>query len=257
MYRSVYEIGGAAAVVALVAGSASGAANVNATVPMAVSVVTSVAADGCTNNPGPFITLSGELTLGGISARLIFQNNVKGTHTHTEDVTADVVIIPAGEKITFAKQPPEGGVGGDPFIYVQFTDGAGNPMSDETFLGRCVQGLDTGSAAFSLPADASVDVSTSSCDNSPGPFITLSGEIALSGINARLIFRNNVRGTHTRTEDVVVDVVILPAGETIRFAKQPPQGGVGGNPRISIQFLDGSANPLGDPIFLGKCVQLN
>jgi len=58
-------------------------------------------------------------------------------------------------------------------------------------------------------------------------------------------------------KDVVVDVVILPAGETIRFAKQPPQGGVGGNPRISIQFLDGSANPLGDPIFLGKCVQLN
>ena len=257
MYRSLYEIGGAAAIVAMVAGSASGAASVNATVPIPASVVTSVTADGCTNHPGPFITLSGELTLGGITARLIFQNNVKGTHTHTEDVTADVVVIPAGEKIAFAKQPPEGGVGGNPFTYIQFTDGAGNAMSDEIFLGRCVQGLDTASAAFSLPADASVDVSTSSCENNPGPFITLSGEITLSGINARVIFRNNVQGTHTHTEDVVVDVVILPAGETIRFAKQPPLGGVGGNPRISIQFLDGSANPLGDPTFLGKCVQLN
>jgi len=257
MYRSLYEIGGAAAIVALVAGSAGGAVSVNTTVPIAASVVTSVTADGCTNPPGPFITLSGELTLGGITARLIFQNNVKGTHTHTEDVTADVVVIPAGEKIAFAKQPPEGGVGGNPFTYIQFTDGAGNAMSDEIFLGRCVQGLDTASAAFSLPADASVDVSTDSCDNSPGPFITLSGEIALSDINARVIFRNNVQGTHTHTEDVVVDVVILPAGETIRFAKQPPLGGVGGNPRISIQFLDGSANPLGDPTFLGKCVQLN
>jgi len=257
MYRSLYEIGGAAAIVALVAGSAGGAVSVNTTVPIAASVVTSVTADGCTNHPGPFITLSGELTLGGITARLIFQNNVKGTHTHTEDVTADVVVIPAGEKIAFAKQPPEGGVGGNPFTYIQFTDGAGNAMSDEIFLGRCVQGLDTASAAFSLPADASVDVSTDSCDNSPGPFITLSGEIALSDINARVIFRNNVQGTHTHTEDVVVDVVILPAGETIRFAKQPPLGGVGGNPRISIQFLDGSANPLGDPTFLGKCVQLN
>ena len=257
MYRSLYEIGGAAAIVALVAGSASGAVSVNTTVPIAASVVTSVTADGCTNPPGPFITLSGELTLGGITARLIFQNNVKGTHTHTEDVTADVVIVPAGEKIAFAKQPPEGGVGGNPFTYIQFTDGAGNAMSDEIFLGRCVQGLDTASAAFSLPADASVDVSTSSCENNPGPFITLSGEITLSGINARVIFRNNVQGTHTHTEDVVVDVVILAAGETIRFAKQPPLGGVGGNPRISIQFLDGSANPLGDPTFLGKCVQLN
>ena len=257
MYRSLYEIGGAAVIVAMVAGSASGAASMNATVPIPASVVTSVTADGCTNHPGPFITLSGELTLGGITARLIFQNNVKGTHTHTEDVTADVVVIPAGEKIAFAKQPPEGGVGGNPFTYIQFTDGAGNAMSDEIFLGRCVQGLDTASAAFSLPADASVDVSTDSCDNSPGPFITLSGEIALSGINARVIFRNNVQGTHTHTENVVVDVVILPAGQTIRFAKQPPLGGVGGNPRISIQFLDGSANPLGDPTFLGKCVQLN
>src|SRR5437870_188248 len=188
MYRWLCQIAGAAAVAAMVAGTASGAASVSETVPLAASVTTSVTAGGCTNNPGPFITLSGELTLGGITARLIFQNNVKGTHTHTEDVTTDVVIVPAGEKITFAKQPPQGGVGGNPFIFIQFTDGAGNPMSDETFLGRCVQGLDTGSAAFSLPADASVDVSTSSCDNSPGPFITLSGEIALSGINARLIF---------------------------------------------------------------------
>src|SRR5436305_12073577 len=139
MYRSVYEIGGAAAVVALVAGSASGAANVNATVPMAVSVVTSVTADGCTNNPGPFIRLSGELTLGGISARLIFQNNVKGTHTHTEDVTADVVILPEGETIRFAKQPPLGGVGGNPRISIQFLDGSGNPLGAPIFLGRCVQ----------------------------------------------------------------------------------------------------------------------
>src|SRR5438132_1638046 len=149
MYRSLYEIGGAAAIVALVAGSAGGAVSVNTTVPIAASVV------------------------------------------------------------------------------------------------------------ISLPADASVDVSTDSCDNSPGPFITLSGEIALSDINARVIFRNNVQGTHTHTEDVVVDVVILPAGETIRFAKQPPLGGVGGNPLIFMQFLDGSGNALGDALFLGRCVQLN
>ena len=139
MYRSVYEIGGAAAVVALVAGSASGAANVNATVPMAVSVVTSVAADGCKNNPGPFIRLSGEIALSGINARLIFRNNVRGTHTHTEDVVVDVVILPAGETIRFAKQPPQGGVGGNPRISIQFLDGSANPLGDPIFLGKCVQ----------------------------------------------------------------------------------------------------------------------
>ena len=169
----------------------------------------------------------------------------------------DVVLIPAGESITFAKQPPEGGVGGNPFIFLQFTDAAGNAISTEVLLGRCVQGLDTTTVGLPLPVGASVDVSAGSCTNNPGPFITLSGELTLGGINARLIFRNNLKGTHTHTEDIVVDVVILPAGESITFAKQPPQGGVGGNPRISLQFLDGSGNPLGGEIFLGRCVQLN
>src|SRR5437870_988323 len=141
MYGRLCQIVGAASLVTIVAGSARGAVNVNTTVSVPASLVTSFTADGCSNNPGPFITLSGELAVGGITARLIFQNNVKGTHTHTEDVTTDVVIIPAGEKITLAKQPPQGGVGGNPFISIQFTDGAGNPISDETFLGRCVQGL--------------------------------------------------------------------------------------------------------------------
>src|SRR5438093_5894568 len=169
MYRRLCEIAGAATVVAMVAGSASGAASVSTTVTIPASVTASVTAAGCTNNPGPFITISGELALGGITARLTFQNNVKGTHTHTEDVTTDVVIIPAGEKITFAKQPPQGGVGGNPLIYLQFTDGAGNPISDETFLGRCVQVLEPAYAATSLPADASVDVTTGPRGNSPGP----------------------------------------------------------------------------------------
>src|SRR5207249_740796 len=139
MYRRLCEIAGAATVVAMVAGSASGAASVSTTVTIPASVAASVTADGCTNNPGPFITLSGELALGGITARLTFQNNVKGTHTHTEDVTADVVILPEGETIRFAKQPPLGGVGGNPRISIQFLDGSGNPLGAPIFLGRCVQ----------------------------------------------------------------------------------------------------------------------
>ena len=138
MYRGLRLIMGAA-VVTMTAGTASGAVNASEAVSIPAAVTASVTAAGCTNNPGPFITISGELALGGITARLTFQNNVKGTHTHTEDVTTDVVIIPAGEKITFAKQPPQGGVGGNPLIFLQFTDASGNALSDEIFLGRCVQ----------------------------------------------------------------------------------------------------------------------
>ncbi len=258
MYRSLVRCLIALTAVAAVANStpARAGAGVDASIGIPSTMVASITADSCSNNPGPFITLEGELRLGGLTARLIFRNNVKGTHTHTEDVAADVVIIPAGESIRFAKQPPQGGVGGNPRIYLQLLDGAGNALTSPTFLGRCVQGLDA-AVPFVLPTDVALDVTSGDCLNHPGPFITLEGELAFGGLNARLIFQNNVKGTHTHTEDVTVDVVILPAGESITFAKQPPLGGVGGNPRISLQFLDGNGNALGGEIFLGRCVQLN
>jgi len=257
MHKSVYGALGAGALALLGASLPAHAASVSATVGVPASVTTSATAEGCSNNPGPFITLTGEIALGGINGRLIFRNNVQGTHTHTEDVTVDVVLLPAGERIRFAKQPPEGGVGGNPRIFLQFVDAAGNALSDEMFLGRCVQGLATTNVSFPLASSATVDVTTGGCENNPGPFITLSGEIKLGGINARLIFKNNVKGTHTHEEPIVVDVVVLPADESITFAKQPPLGGVGGNPRIYFQFTDASGNPLGAEIFVGRCVQLD
>ena len=42
-------------------------------------------------------------------------------------------------------------------------------------------------------------------------------------------------------------------GESITFAKQPPRGGVGGNPHIFFQFLDGNGDPYGGEIYLGRC----
>ena len=77
------------------------------------------------------------------------------------------------------------------------------------------------------------------------------------GIDARIIFRNNQKGTHEHDEYTEVSVVILPAGESITFAKQPPQGGAGGNPLIWFQFLDGTGFPYGAEVFLGRCSKLN
>jgi len=237
---------------------AIGPGTVSATVPMATDVHADVTSGGCDNSPGPWITLTGEISFGGIGVTLIFRNNFKGTHEHTEQTTASVVVLPAGETIQFAKQPPLGGVGGNPFIWIQFTDEDGNAISGEIFLGRCVQGFTSVDASFFIDALASATIEGGSCSNSPGPYITLSGEISLSGINADLIFRNNdnpVGGPHQHTEQTVVSVVILPEGETIQFAKQPPLGGVGGNPHIWLVFTDEDGNYLSDEIYLGRCVQ--
>jgi hypothetical protein len=212
---------------------------------------------GCSNNPGPYITLTGELALGGIDGRLIFRNATNGPHERFEDVEASMVLLPAGESITFAKQPPLDGAGGNPWIYLVFEDGNGGEYCDPILLGRCVQGLFETDLDFLVPALCEADVTVEDCSNNPGPFITLEGEISIGGIHAKLIFTNNRRFTHVHEEDVVVDLVILPAGESITFAKQPPLGGVGGNPKIWFQFTDDDGMGVSDEWYLGRCVQLS
>ena len=226
------------------------------TVAQPASVQVQPTASECLNHRGPYITLNGALILGGVESRLIFRNNVKGTHEREEGVDVDVTIIPEGDSISFPKQPVLGGVGGNPWIWIQFLDGDYRPISGEILLGRCVQGLQNAAFGFDLLTELTADVTSGDCINSGGPYITLNGEIVLGGLNARLIFRNALDGPHTRKEQTVVDLVILPEGESITFAKQPPRGGVGGNPLIWFQILDGSQEPLSSEIFLGRCNKL-
>ncbi len=129
----------AGAVLAPAAARPAPASTFSAAFLLGVSVTLTSTLD-CQNSPGPNITLNGELALGGLNGKLIFRNNLIGTHEHTEDVVFDIVLIPEGETISFAKQPPLGGVGGNPHIWFQLTDADGNPVSEEWYLGRCVQG---------------------------------------------------------------------------------------------------------------------
>ena len=51
----------------------------------------------------------------------------------------DLVLLPAGEESRFHKSPSQGGAGGNPHIYFQFTDAEGEPLTGEAYLGRCNQ----------------------------------------------------------------------------------------------------------------------
>ena len=213
-------------------------------------------ASGCENNPGPYITLSGALTLKGVNAKLIFTNNTHFTHVTSADVTADVEIIPEGSAITVVKQPSQGGVDGNPWIYLQFKDGKGNEVGGPELLGRCVQGLTKADKDFSIPSGVKATVTSGDCDNSGGPSISLNGELRLGGISADIILTNNAKFTHASGADVVIGIVIIPEGQSITFAKQPPQGGVGGNPIIYIEFTRKDGSVIGSPFRLGRCNQL-
>jgi len=250
------RIGVVALVLTALVASAAGAATINKSFTQTATVHITATPSGCENNPGPYITLNGGISLGGVGAKILLSNNVKFTHSSSATVAGSVALIPAGETITIAKQPSRGGVGGNPWIYFQFTDPSGRELCAPILLGRCVQGLTEARGSFGLPTGCRLDVSGGECSNSPGPFINLSGEIRLGGLNGRIILTNNAKFTHATSVDIVQDVVLLEDGKTITFAKQPPLGGSGGNPWIWVQFTNGSGDNIGSPILLGRCVQL-
>jgi hypothetical protein len=219
---------------------------------MPVHVSCNVNETGCNNNPGPTITLDGAISLGGLGANLIFQNNIKGTHTTTlVEWATNIALVPLGAPISIPKQPVLGGVGGNPYIYMQFYDAKGNALTDETFLGRCVQGFNF-SGEFLNDVVGATTVSSGDCSNSGGPTITMGGELVLSGLKARIIFRNNPKGTHTA--ETFTDVDLIVDGSVVTIPKSPHRGGAGGNPLVYIQFTQGDGHtPITDKILLGRC----
>ena len=252
MHRTSVAALAAAASLGLAA-TASASVSVTQSFSQNAHVEVRTSATGCSNNPGPYITIDGSMGLGGVKARIILTNNERWTHVASDDVIADVDIAPAGQNLTFHKQPSQGGVGGNPWIYFQLNNCKGTTLSNPLLLGRCVQGLSPTALDFLLPTNATCRVSSDVCSNSPGPYVTLDGELRLGGVGGTLILTNNAKFTHAASGDVVIDIVLIPEGQSIRFHKQPPAGGAGGNPIIYVQFLNGSGSPVGDPIKLGRC----
>lgn len=159
------------------------------------------------------------------------------------------------EQIALPKQPVLGGVGGNPWILVQLVDEDGSALTEEVLLGRCVQGLDKIDLGLGAPGWADAWVTDLECSNSPGPFITIDGILTMKGVRARIIFRNNLKGTHEA--DVMRELELMTSGASFTFPKQPVLGGVGGNPHIFLRFVDGEGNLLSQESYLGRCKQLS
>lgn len=118
---------------------AAGSFPVSASVTIDTTVQLEVSVNGCTNNPGPTITVAGTVRFAGLRARLIVRDGAGGPIVGEATTDASVVVLAAGETLAIPKQPVRGGVGGNPWIWLQLTDGDGNSLTDEILVGRCVQ----------------------------------------------------------------------------------------------------------------------
>jgi hypothetical protein len=209
------------------------------------------------DNTGSTVNIGGHIYVDGFGVRLLFRNNTKGTHEGELQSTAGL-LVSADREIWLPKSPARGGVGGNPFINLQLEDGNGKALSEEIYLGRCVQGLQLNHVdrTVSLPALARLAAQAVSCDNR-GSTINVTGSRSNSGLRADLIFRNNnnpVGGPHSSTEEARVSIDLLLGGQELK--KSPSMGGAGGNPRISAMFTNGNGDPVTGEYYLGRCSTL-
>ena len=250
--RNLWTIAGVSLLVHGCAGS--GADGMTQTLTAEAEIGATFTVGTCSLSPAGSITLTGELALAGLDARLIFRNNQKGTHERTDDVTATTVVIPADQTIVIPTPSLQGPPSPAPVIFVQFIDANGNPIGGEIDLGACDSAGFPASANVSLATTVTLTVSMAGCTNHPGPTITVSGAVEFAGLSARI----EVRAADGTTAGAIVtaaDVVALQAGETHSIPKQPSRGGVGGNPWIYAQLVDADGAPLTDELFVGRCVQ--
>ena len=126
-------------------------------------------------------------------------------------------------------------------------------LTDEFYLGRCVQDLSVDADVLAQAAAVS-HIEIEGCSNKYGPDITVDCDVTLSGMHAAFIFRNNVKGTHTA--EATADVTIISDGSKIVIPKKRSHGGVGRNPIISLQFLYDDNSAMCQPIVLGRCNKL-
>ncbi len=198
----------------------------------------------------PVVTLDGKITLSGLGLRLTFRNNEKGTHENVQEVTSDVVVVPNGQTIAIPSFSADGTTK-DPYVWVQLVDGNGNAVTGELLLGRCADGL--ANVATTAPVVATAHVDVESCDNT-GSSVSVTGKVTLSGLTMRVIFRDSLDAKSSTVVTTQASLVVVPLDQAFTIPKQPSRGGVGGNPWIYAQFIDGSGNALGSQVLLGRCV---
>lgn len=195
------------------------------------------------DNTGPHITLSSSVSLGGFSMQMTFKNNVKGTHTYQTVGQADLTLVSntGSSSPQINKQPPLGGVGGNPWIYYQDPGGTG------FYIGRCVQngkiGVTQGHFAtnFDVGAFSALTVTSVSCSNK-GSSLAVGSDNGTGSVDGKIIFSNSDLGLNPQH---INDSAVGAAWGFNLFGAQHIKkggnvGGPGGNPLVGTDVGTGA-----------------
>jgi hypothetical protein len=210
------------------------------------------------DNTGSEITISGALTIEtGTKVRVTFKNNVKGTKTFSQVGDAVIVVLPIGEEdISIAKQPVNGGVGGNPWFSFGLNDSEGEELSSQVVLGRCVQGVSARiDERFDLASGVLGIAEATECSSrrSVVNFLTESNTLGVDGL---LLLDNNINKVVHRAQAGASATLQVAGVSSVR--KGWGAGGAGGNPLVFVDIVDDDevTSLIGGEINLGRCNKL-
>jgi hypothetical protein len=244
----------AAIVLAVVTGNALAVKQVDKTLTIPAEYSATILTSNCLGAPGPQVMIQSEINPVGLEAEIIFSQPGKA-----DQFMAGQEVVPQNVPIPLTQQSVVGGLGDNPFLWLQITDARGKALTSEIFLGQCSQGSFSPTAVVNVPVEATAEVSASGCE-AADPTVTLNNsQVEFAAINGRLILRNSTdtHGGPGQTGEVELELVLLPTGQVYAFPQPVVQGTISPNPQISLQFREGGGSPVGNQINLGRCSTLS
>jgi hypothetical protein len=164
------------------------------------------------------------------------------------DSTAGFELSDGAETGTIWKQPSKGGVGGNPFIYLD-PDGDGPQLPQ--YIGRCVQDGKIGNfnhGKFSVDKEALATSVFSAqaieCSNK-GSHISISSDTSADGGQGHLLLTNQYKGEESvLTNKDIAASWAFGLGGPLQVRKGGGVNGVGGNPYIAVSYGSGEGDAL-------------
>ncbi|MBK5305959.1 MAG: hypothetical protein JJD92_04645 [Frankiaceae bacterium] len=206
-----------------------------------------VGEDSWCDNSGPHITLYTDNMFDGLAANVLFSKNKNDAwHNPAEGESFAALGLSTGTATAgLPKQPPLGGVGGNPFIYIQ-PDAS---VEDYYYIGRCVQDGKIGhlnhgrwSVDTNVLATLALSLQALDCSNK-GSSLSLGTETSADAPTGNIVMSNSDMGLNPQHIASVAGAFGFALGQGLKIKKGGGVNGVGGNPYIATQL--GTVDSLG------------
>lgn len=205
------------------------------------------------------VRCSGALQLRGPQARLLFRPSADAGPSRTAAITSDSPCAPESPHVYVPERVLRAQCDPRPYAWVDFEDGAGNPLVGPVCVGRVERKPLTEERDFVVPASMTVWIAARELNPRRGPVVDLSGELSFPGgieLVIRLGSDCGLRGEPSGHVEVA-RVPVLPPGVTVPITRCEMTPGAPGNPEVSVLLRDFSGAEAGGEMAIGRCVRLN